>query len=81
MNSIQEVQAYLDLIEERLDYCIEIVDVTSTGFKLETNYDFRSKKEISFPTTTEILDSEIAILEDLAYNLEDYYEWRDSYYD
>ncbi len=81
MNTIQEVRDYLNRIEDRLDYRIEIINVTDTGFRLETNYDFSSEKELALPTTTEILDTEIAALEDKAYYFEDYHEWMDSCHD
>jgi hypothetical protein len=81
LTTLEEVQSYLILIEPRLNYRIEIIDVTDTGFRLETNYDFSSEKEIALPTTTEILDAEIAKLEDKAYNFEDYHEWMDSCHD
>lgn len=81
MKTLKEVQDYLNAIEDRLNYRIEIIDVTATGFKLETNYDFSGKEEIKFPTNIEILDAEIASLEEKAHDLEDYYEWMDSCHD
>ena len=81
MKTTEEVQAYLNQIEDRLKYRIEIIDTTNTGFRLGTNYEFSSEKEITLPTTSEILDAEIAVLEDRAYSLEDYYTWIDSSHD
>lgn len=74
LNTVTEVQEYLDLVEHIFKYSIKITEVTNTGFKLQTDYDF-SSEEIALPTTAETIAAAVEELENRAYT----FEWMDSF--